>query len=98
MSCSLSSKRSDYAELPHGRQQTQRPPNSAMRHNPAYGIMNRFMRSDGDIGLRVAKPFERRHLDMIGGGRIERHRAAMADDGAGVGEVRVGVRVAFDRC
>ena len=57
MSCSLSSKRSDYAELPHGRQQTQRPPNSAMRHNPAYGIMTKFMQGravpvDGlEIGL-----------------------------------------------
>jgi len=61
------------------------------------GPVNGFMRSDGDIGLRVAKTFDRRHLDVIGGGRVERHRAAMSDDGAGVGEERVGVRVAFDR-
>ncbi|MFC3282147.1 tyrosine-type recombinase/integrase [Litchfieldella rifensis] len=35
--------RSDYAELPHGRNQAHKLPNSAMRHNPGYGIMPSLM-------------------------------------------------------
>jgi hypothetical protein len=55
------------------------------------------MRSDGDIGGRVAKAFDRRHLDVIGRGRVKRHRAAVPNDRAGVGKEGVGVRVALDR-
>ena len=59
--------------------------------------MHGLMRSDGDIGGRVAKTFDRRHLDVIGLGRVKRHRAVVPNDRAGVGKEGVGVRVALDR-
>jgi hypothetical protein len=77
MSCSLSSKRSDYAELPHGRQQTQRPPNSAMRHNPAYGIMAELMQGRAMPVDRLEIRLRRRHLNGV----VRRHvEGAIAAD------------------
>ena len=61
------------------------------------GPVNGFMRSDGDIGVRVAKTFDRRHLNVIGRGRVKGHRAAVPNNRAGVGKESVGVRVALDR-
>ena len=61
------------------------------------GPMHGLMSSDGDIGVRVAKTFDRRHLNVIGRGRVKRHRAAVPNNCAGVGKESVGVRVALDR-
>ena len=65
MSCSLSSKRSDYAELPHGRQQTQQPPNSAMRHNPSYGIMTQLVQRSAVPVDRLEIGLGRRDLHIV---------------------------------
>ena len=83
MSCSLSSKRSDYAELPHGRQQTQRPPNSAMRHNPAYGIMAEFMQRRAVPVDRLEISRRRRHLHIVFGRHVEGTIAADPEIDAG---------------
>jgi len=39
--------------------------------------MHGLMGSDGDIGVRVANTFDRRHLNVIGRGGVKRHRAAV---------------------
>jgi len=70
---------------------------TSARHNPEGGIMHGLMGSDGDIGVRVAKTFDRRHLNVIGRGRVKRHRAAEPNNCAGVGKESVGVRVTLDR-
>ena len=59
--------------------------------------MHGLMGSDGDIGGRVAKTFDQRHLNVIGRGRVKRLRAAVPNNRADVGKEGVGVRVALDR-
>ena len=66
----------------------------AMRRS---GPVNSLVRPDGDVGRRVAKALDRRHLNVIGRRCVEGACAAVANDGAGIGEEGVGVRVAFDR-
>ena len=66
----------------------------AMRRS---GPVNSLVRPDGDVGRRVAKALDRRHLNVIGRGRVKRHRAAVPNNRAGVGKESVGVRVALDR-
>ncbi len=95
MSCSLSSKRSDYAELPHGRQQTQRPPNSAMRHNPAYGIMAKLMKAGAVVIDLLEEGRLRRQLDEICTGHIEGAIAPNADIRAGCLDHNLGMRDCF---
>lgn len=59
--------------------------------------MRRLVTEDGDIGRRIAKTRERRHLDMIAGGRVKRLVAAMPDHGARGGEEAVRVFDSLDR-
>jgi hypothetical protein len=61
------------------------------------GPVNGLVRPDGDIRLGVAKTLDGRHLDMIGRGGVERAGAAVPNDGAGVGEESVSMRVALNR-
>ena len=89
--CSPSSKRSDYAEPPHGRTQASQPRNSAMRHNPAYGIMGGLMAENGDVRFRIPEALQWRHLDVVARGSEEGFGAAMADHCAGVLEEAVGM-------
>ena len=44
---------------------TQQLQYSAMRHNPAYGIMDMLMGKDSNIGRSIPKAFKWRHLDVI---------------------------------
>ena len=60
---------------------------------PVHGLMG----SDGDIGGGIAKALDRRHLNVIGRGRVKRHRAAMPNNRAGIGKESVGARVTLDR-
>ncbi len=91
MSCSLSSKRSDYAELPHGRQQTQRPPNSAMRHNPAYGIMTKLVERSAIPVDRFMKGRLRRHLHKVMDRAVKGFAAADIHASAARGDQRIGL-------
>jgi hypothetical protein len=57
-----------------------------MRHNPGRGIMGHFMGEGAVKGFGILEGGEGRHLHDIGGGRIERPVAAMADRGPCVAE------------
>ncbi len=65
---SLSLRRSDSAELSHGRKQARQPPNSTMRHNPAYGMMRNFVygRAIEHCRLRLCSLLPRRKVVKAG--------------------------------
>ena len=72
--------------MPHSTDDTWQPSNSAMRHNPTYGIMCRLMSEDGVIALGIPKALKRRHLHVIAADAVIRHVAAVPDGCAGCGK------------
>ena len=84
---SRSSKRSDYAELPHGEKPAYQPPNSAMRHNPTYGIMTELMECRPVTIDRFEISRRRWHLHEIARHIVVGARAADAE-----------IRAAWRRC
>tara|TARA_R110001606_G_scaffold90763_2_gene202896 strand:- start:53 stop:253 length:201 start_codon:yes stop_codon:yes gene_type:complete len=65
MASSRSSKGSDYAEPPHGQSPEIKPPVEAMRHNPGYGIMAKFVQGSAVIIDLRRECWLQRNLHMV---------------------------------
>jgi hypothetical protein len=88
----FSEVRPDYAELSCTSTVEAQITTTAMRHNPALGIMTQLM-TDGPVPVdRLEISRRRRHLDVVGARDVERAAAADTQIGAGRADQRLGLR------
>jgi hypothetical protein len=88
----FSEVRPDYAEPACSSTVEAQITTTAMRHNPALGIMATFMKNRPVKIYRLEESRRRRHLDVIGARHIEGAGAADADIGAGRADQRLCLR------
>jgi hypothetical protein len=91
ISSSRSSKRSDYAEMPHGGWPGNKVLVDAMRHNPGYGIMAKLMQRGAVPVHRLVERRLWRHLHKVVARAVEGFAAADIEARAARRDQRIGL-------